>query len=479
MYTLLHVLSEEERHQIHERSLKILRETGVRVDSQRGRSILAQAGAAVNHKTGIVSFPRTLVEQALQAAPKQFCLGGRRPDWSLPMNAEECTLIVDSQAVFVIDPASQLRRPPTYEDWLKVTHLTDALDDFGAYWCVVQLGLVGKSIERYITYWRNIFSNFSKHVQESTDNPGQTRWMMEVLQVIFGNRETIQRVKPLSFLLCPLSPLALEETYTDAYLETIGWDIPVAVMPMPLMGTTAPGTLIATLILANCEVLSALCLVQAAAPGTPFIYAATPGVTDPRSGRYGSGEVENGLLGAAITEMGRYYGLPVQASTGGTDHHIPGIQAGYERGINWTLPVLSWPDLLVGPGLLGGSMILSLEQLVIDIEIFRRCKRLAYGIGSAENQWLDDVIAAVGPGGNFLNQRSTREALRSGEWYISKLGVHSTFEGWVAAGRPTLLEDAHREIDRILSAYQPLPLDEAVERELDSIQKRAAELSPG
>ncbi|NIN65203.1 MAG: [trimethylamine--corrinoid protein] Co-methyltransferase, partial [Anaerolineae bacterium] len=73
--------------------------------------------------------------------------------------------------------------------------------------------------------------------------------------------------------------------------------------------------------------------------------------------------------------MGRFYGLPVEASGMGTDHHVPGIQPGYERALNGMLPMLSWPDILVGPGLLGGSMILSLEQLLIDVEVFRMCKQ--------------------------------------------------------------------------------------------------------
>ena len=139
--------------------------------------------------------------------------------------------------------------------------------------------------------------------------------------------------------------------------------------------------LISELMLANCETLAMLCLVQSAAPGTPFIYAAIPVVADMRTGRYGSGEVENSLFGAAVTEMARFYQLPVEASAGGSDHSIPGIQSAYERALNFSLPILAKPDLLVAPGLLGGSTIFSPEQLMIDLEVIRRCKRLSQGIG--------------------------------------------------------------------------------------------------
>jgi trimethylamine--corrinoid protein Co-methyltransferase len=291
--------------------------------------------------------------------------------------------------------------------------------------------------------------------------------------VIFGDKEAIRRKHPLSFLLCPQSPLVIEGPFTDAYLALLGWDIPVAAMPMPLMGATAPGSLISTVILGNCDVLAMLCLIQAAAPGTPFIYAPALAVMDPRSGRYTAGAIENGLLGSAAVEMARYYGLPAEGTGGGTDHYVPGIQPGYERALGVMLPVLSWPDILVGPGLLGGSMVLSLEQLLIDVEIFRMARRAYQGVATDGDKWLENVIESVGPGGHFLEEYSTVAGIRGGEWYVSKFGLHDTYERWVQDGRPTLLEEAREKVTHILATHEPLPLDEDIERELDRIQERA------
>lgn len=472
MKTVVKILSENEQDLVHEQTLKLLAETGLRVDTSRGRQILREAGAIVDESTRRVLFPRNLVEASLQSAPKEFVLGGRRPGWSLALNAGQCTLQADGGAIYTIDSVTGERRPATPEDWLIATLLTDALDDFGVYWSVVEPGL-GDTPGEVVAYWRKVFRNFSKHVQDSTANEKQSCWMLEVLQTIFGDKDTIRRSLPLSFLLCPHSPLVIEETYTNAYLETIGWGIPVAVMPMPLMGATGPGSLISTLLLSNCETLAVLCLVQAAAPGTPFIYAGVPAIANPHSGRFGGGEVEHALLSAAVTEMARYYRLPVEASAGGSDHHIPSIQAGYEGALNWTLPALAWPDILVGPGSLGGSMIFSPEQLLIDVEIFRRCKRLRRGIECSEDKWLENVIAKVGPAGNFLSLPSTRDGLRAGELYLSKLGVHKPYEGWQAAGKPDLLEEVRLNITKILTTHRPLPFDEAVESELDQIESHA------
>jgi trimethylamine--corrinoid protein Co-methyltransferase len=475
MRTLLQVLSEDERDQVHERTLRILAETGARVDTAKGRHFLKEAGAEVDEGSHIVRFPRTLVEECLHLAPKEFILGARRPGWDLQMNGGDCTMLIDGEAMFVLDRETRERRPATYADWLETTRLIDALDEIGLYWSMVELpdSGDGRTMSDQIKYWRHLFRNFSKHVQDGLATPEQAPWLLEVLQVVFGDKETIRRTHPLSFLLCPQSPLIVDGPYTDAYLALLGWDIPVGIMPMPLMGGTAPASLISLTILGNCEVLAMLCLLQAAAPGTPIIYAPALAIINPRTGRYAGGAIESALTGAASTEMARFYGLPVEASGLGTDHHVPSIQAGYERGMGGFLPALSWPDILVGPGLLGGSMILSQEQLLIDVEMFRMYKRARRGIVTDEEKWLDDVIQQVGPGGNFLGQRSTRSGMRSGEWYVGKLGVHDAFEAWDAAGRPTLLAEINEEIDRILATHRPLPLGEDVEEELLRIEKNA------
>jgi trimethylamine--corrinoid protein Co-methyltransferase len=472
MRAQIQVLSVDECAEIHDRSLKVLSKKGVRVESETARKILKKAGAEVDENSRQVCFPRSLVEEALYLTPTKFKLGGRRPGWNLSMNSGQCKLVADGAAVSVLDYVTGETHPGTFEDWLKATHLIDSIDEIGVYWNMVEGGLAYESTGDFIAYYRNTFKNCSKHIQDSVDSPQKANLLMEILQIIFGDQKTIASIHPFSYLLCPMSPLVIDETYTNAYLETVGWNIPVAIMPMPLMGMTSPASLISTVLQGNCEVLAMLCLVQAAAPGTPCIYAPVAQSIEPRTWRYTGGAIENSLLGAAVTELGQSYGLPVEASTGGTDQYFPGVQANYERAINWTLPTMAYPDLLVGPGLFGGSTIFCLEQMIIDVEIFRRCERLYEGISTDTEKWLDDNIASLGPGNNYLNQKSTLMALREGRWYTSEMGFHDTYEKWIAAGQPDIIEEIHEKTEAILKNYQPLPMDPLVEAELVQMEKR-------
>jgi trimethylamine--corrinoid protein Co-methyltransferase len=402
-------------------------------------------------------------------------LGGRRPGWGLPLDGRDTRLVADGEATWTWDAAAAARRPTTHEDWVTATCLLDAIEDVGVYWRMAEAGLQGPGPTDAIRHWREAFGMFSRHVQDEAATALEARWLLEVLAVVAGDRAAVAARRPFSFLVCPHSPLVIESSHTDAWLATVGWGIPVAIMPMPLMGLTAPAGLAATIVDGNAETLAMLCLVQAADPGTPVIYAPAFAVMEPHSGRFGGGAPEHALLGAAATEMARYYGLPAEASTGATDHHVPGIQAAYERAINWTLPVLAAPDLLVGPGCLGGSTILSLEQLLIDVELFRRCRRLLAGIGDPAAEGTSRLLAALEPGATFEASSLTRDALRAGEWHIASLGVQAAFEHWDEGGRRDLLDQARERMAALLAARRPLPLDEDQERELDRIERAARE----
>jgi trimethylamine--corrinoid protein Co-methyltransferase len=472
MKALFQVLSQDERAAVHERTLHVLATVGMRVDTAEGRRILAEAGAHVDEETRVARFPEALVEEALRLAPKQFSLGARRPDWALPLNAGESTLVMDGEGTMVLDRATGEPRPSTHADWLEATRLIDAIDDIGVYWAMVEGAVQGATQADWVDYNIEVTRAFSKHIQDSFADPAGAPWVLEVLNVVFGGREEVRRRHPYSFLITPVSPLVIEKNYTESWLALRGWDIPVAVMPMPMMGSTAPGSLLATTLLANCETLGVLCLVQAAEPGTPFVYAPVAAAMEPRSGRY-AGCAALAALSAAGTEMARLYGLPAMGSGCGTDQFLPDAQAGYEKALDALVGDLAWPDLMVGPGGLGGSMIIGLEQTVIDVEIFRMCRKAHEGIVVEDDRWLVDVLAKVGPGGSFIGEPSTRANLRGGEWFLPGLGTHGSHQAWLAAGRPELLEEARAKVDDLLAGHAALPLPDEVERELERLRKRA------
>jgi trimethylamine:corrinoid methyltransferase-like protein len=121
-------------------------------------------------------------------------------------------------------------------------------------------------------------------------------------------------------------------------------------------------------------------------------------------------------------------------------------------------------------------MFLSLEQLMIDVEIFRRSSRLSSGINTHVKEWLEVDLAAVGHGGNFLSRRSTLDALRDGEEvYMTDYDASDSYETWSAPGKPTFVDELKEQVQKIIKTHEPLPFPEDIECELEKIEQRARE----
>jgi trimethylamine--corrinoid protein Co-methyltransferase len=473
METRIQVLSDDERAQVHERTLAVLERVGVRCDTDEGRRILAEAGARVDDETRMVRLPPELVERSLAAAGRRFALGGRRPGFRFALNEGGHTLLADGGATSVHDFATGRRRPPTHDDWLAATRILDALDEVGLYWCPTEYAPDYEEPAGFVRYFTSVFSTFSKHVQDSFGTPELAPWLKEILDIVFGGRERVRELAPLSFLITPASPLTIERDYTDTWLALADYGLPVAIMPMPLQGATAPGSRLATLLTANCETIATLCLVQCAAPGTPVIYAPVNATMDPRTGLYAGGAIEHAALCVAGTEMARFYGLPAESSGFCTQTYAPDLQTAWEKANGGLLVTLSDPDILVGPGLLGGATVLSLEQIVLDVEEWRLACQARSGVPVRDELWLDEVLERVGPGGSFLGERSTRVNARAGEWRLSDFGLYGGHDAWRAAGSPSTLDYAHRKVTEILDAQRSLPFDDDTAAALAAVQKRA------
>ena len=480
MRTLYRVLSDEERHRVHEESLDILENTGVRVETPLGREILAGAGADVADGNKLVKLPKALVESSLKSICRDFTLSARRPGADLVftdgiLNGGDSVLLPDGTCPLVLDSNTGERRAATYEDWKAATRLSDSLDEIGMYWEAVDVSELIVGMGGFADHVCRVHRNFSKHVNDGIARTERIPWYLEIIQTIFGSKEDIRTKHPISQGLYPQSPLTIDKVYTETYLGLQGWNIPVHIMPMPLMGATAPGTTISTVVQGNCEVLAMICLLQANEPGLPIIYAPALAVMNPRTALLSDGSMECSLMSAAATEMARYYGLPAEASHGGTDAHVLDLQAGYESGAMQLASHLAWPDIVVGPGMLDGSLVSSLEQMYLNVEIFRLAKRAHRGIDTSSEKWVMDEIKRVGPGGNYLSELTTVKSIRNGEWYLSKLGTHMGFEQWTTAENKDVLSEIREKVDGILKAYEPLPLGEDVEKELEKICRKARE----
>lgn len=468
------ILSEDERQRVHDESIKILEEVGVKFLSDRALEIMNDNGAKIDGDSKIARIPAEMVEQALKTAPKSFTLGGRTPEFDAPLPSPSSGYVLDMGGVFTRDFQTGERRYATLQDNADAMRVFEQMKHASVVW---PHSIAEDSGSHAAAMRLNIscLTNTSLHVQDELGEPAEVPYIIEILSTILGGEDAVRERKLFSVCYCTLAPLVHEGEMCDAYLDLIEFEAPILLFPMVCPGSTGPCSLYSSIAQGNAEALSSLVLFQMARPGTPLIYGDASGSTEFSSGGFLEGSPEMVLQTAARGEMARFYGLPNTQAGCLSDAKEPGAQAVLEKMLT-TLPlVLSGVDMVQGPGALETSGLLCLEQIVVDDEIAGVCKRIRDGVDVNESKNYFSDIQEVGPGGHFLMQDNTLEACRSDEFHPVQLCDRNTFERWTELGRPDMYSKARERVEEILAAPLPNPLPDDVIGKLEDVMRRANE----
>lgn len=465
-------LSIDEIKKIHRESIKILEGIGVKFCSKKALELLEENGAKIDWDKQVAYINEDMVNKALDNAPSTFTLGARNPEFDFQMPSSFSGYTLDGCGVNIQDFKTGKRREGVTKDIIDSLRVFEEMDLGTIVWPPIVANDMPINSAEVRAFLISLMTT-SKHVQNELHHPKEVPYLIEALRAILGSDEKIKERKIVSVTYCPVAPLVHDEQMLDAYIELTKYHIPILTYPMPACGTTGPASLYSNIALANAEGLSCLVIFQAANPGTPIIYGDASGTINFSSGTFLEGAPEMVLQTGAICDIARYYNLPNTAAGCLSDSKISNAQAVLEKMIT-TLPlVLSGVDVVQGMGLVEGSMLLSLEQIVVDNEIAHLCKRLKDGIQvSKDKDYFEDILR-VGPGGHFLKRKNTRKASRSNEFYIPELIDRNTYDTWLELGRPDLYSNARKRVEKILNSEQRCPLQTDTQKVLNEIMEKA------
>jgi trimethylamine--corrinoid protein Co-methyltransferase len=466
------ILTEDEQHRIHNMSIRILEEVGIRFHGDRAPKVLRENGIKFNTEDKIAKIPREFVQQALTTAPKSFVMGARNSAYNLPLPAPFTRYGIDGTAAFALDFHTGEKRYGTSKDIENALRIFQHMDMGVMAWAPTCAADIPANI-RALYEFLNMARICSKHGEHELHTVKQVPYLVEGLIAIMGSEEALYSSNAYSLIYCPVAPLTHDGQMLDAYLELGEFGLPVMSMPMPVNGTTGPASLYSNIAMANAEMLSSMVIFQLAHPGRPIIFSSSTATVDFRSGAYLAGVPEMGLQTAALVDMGKYYGFPSSGAGFTSDAKQAGPEAVIEKLITTLPPVLAGADILVGFGAIESDQLLILEQIVVDNEIAHLIQRLAEGVDcSADKDYFED-IARVGPGGHFLGTKNTRKAARSPEFYTSQLIDHHAYEAWVNLGKPSMYSKAREMVEDLLSQPMVDPLPDETSEKLDQILRKA------
>jgi len=468
------VLGASDLERIHEATLLVLEETGVRFPSQKALGILQKNGCGVDRATQIAKLPRAIVMEAVALVPKGYVLAGREPACDLLIDGRHCYLSNDASGVFVFDHETGEKRPSTKADAATSARFVDALPDISFYWGPAVTSRDVPPATRSLHDAEAVLTNTSKHFQTVTtvgENPA--RYLVEMAAAIAGGSDALRRRPLLSFMQCAVDPLGHDGPSLEANLVAAEHGLASGFMPMPLAAGTGPATLAGNLVVQNAAALSGIVLLQLANPGVPAFFAGAPSVIDLKTGGYTGGSPEDYLLAAASTQLAHFYGVPMAMGTMATGAKEPGWQAAIDDAFSTFASVMTCADMMNGAGLLNGSKILSYPHMVMETEIYSIVQKMAGGIVVDDDTLALDLIKRVGPNGMYLGEKHTRQHMNA--IWLPRIWDRSPYDVWVREGRRGALERATEIADDILASYEPEPLPGDVVAELRAIVARADE----
>jgi trimethylamine--corrinoid protein Co-methyltransferase len=446
---------------LKEGTLRLLDEVGVHFPSLRALEILDGHGARVDWDKEIVRIPPDLVQKAMSTAPRSFVLGGREERFDLVLDGSCSYLATDGTGVHMVDVQTREIRPSRKEDVALMARVCDALPLVGFFWPPVSAQDCG--ITAPLHQCHAGLTNTLKHVRGGmTVLPQFAPYVVEMATVVAGSEEVRRQRPPICANFCTIAPLAQDGHSIDVALAYAEAGIPISFMAMPTMGSTAPATPLGALVVGDAEVISAMVLIQLAYPGAPVFHSILTSLMDPRTGGY-IGEVPVPVTMMAV-QLAHAWNVP-SLGGGGLASDAPDIgwQSGMEAGLGAAMIPLSGGEICGFLGLVGGSMILYPEQIILDYEICQNAYDLLHGFEFDEADMALEVIAAVGPHSHFLRQKHTRKHIR--DFRLSRLLRQKASDGNWREPREVALE----EFKRLAETHHPRPLSKEVLSELDHI----------
>jgi trimethylamine--corrinoid protein Co-methyltransferase len=462
----IELLSQEALDSIHSTSMRILSEVGIEFPDSEAVEIFKNHGCKTDGFR--VYLEETIVLDAISQAPSQFRIHARDPEKDVIIGDGKVTFAPGYGAPFVMDEVKG-SRSATLEDFDTAAKLAHALpnQDLSGYLLVQPDDVPASASHLYML--RSLMLHSSKPFMGSPEGVPAANQTLQMSAILLG--KSIQQIQEKPILLAlvnTLSPLGFSVENVGALREYARNKQPIMVAAAAMAGSTAPITLAGLLAQQNAEILSGLTLAQLIQPGLPVIYGATSTNMDMKTGGMAIGSPELSLIVAAVSQLGKRYGLPARSGGCLTDANSVDARAGMESSFSMLTAGLSGIDFVLhAGGILSSFLMFSFEKFVLDDEVCGMVRRFLRGIQTDEDSLSFEVISNVGPGGNYLMEDQTFERCHTEFWQptlFDRLGLPD----WLKTDREEALELAKRRCQELLDTYQIPEIDDQIRMELDA-----------
>ncbi len=441
------LLTQEQVERIHDASLELLEDVGLKVRYEPARELFKKNGCVVEEER--VKFPRAVVEKFRKMVPPTFTFHGRDPKFDKTIPQDSPVIVTASSAPDIIDPVTGVERRAESKDIARIAHLINELPGYDIF-SISTLADDAPADQFTISRLYPSIKYCLKPIRVTTTDHKDTLAVMEMAYMVAGGKDAYKEHPFLTHHYCPVvSPLTMDNLSTENVMFFAGEGLPVYPTIVPNAGLTSPMSMAGTLAQGNAEFLSALVLMQMVKEGTPTIYATLATVADMRSGAYTSGAIECGMLHMAFAQMARFYNVPAGGYVGLTNAKVNDAQSGYETGMSGIAGLLGGMDMFNIGGLIDALKTFDFAKAVIDDEMAQMMKRLKRGVSFAEEDLALNLIKEVGPGGSFIVAKHTMSRMKT-EAVMTKMADRDARTAWVKKGSMDIQARAMKKVKEVM-----------------------------
>jgi trimethylamine--corrinoid protein Co-methyltransferase len=452
---------------MHEASLEILESLGVRLDLEDAVSMLQKAGARVKDGN-VVLVPSALVEKALATAPKQVTLYDRQGNPAMPVGGYKCFYGPGSDCLNIIDHRTSARRSPVMRDVEDGVRLCDSLENIDFVMSMMLPSDVDKTLaDRF--QMEAMLSFTTKPVIFVTYEMSGCRDAVQMAETVAGGSDALRKKPMIACYINAVSGVHHNKDALQKLLFLASKNLPALYIPASTAAITSPVTPAGSVAMDYAGVLAGLVLSQLKSEGTPVIVTGMPpgGTFDMRTLVTSYCEPERTITQA----MSHFYGLPMFSIAGASESKAVDQQAAAEAALSLVVETLAGGNIIHDLGYLESGLTFSLVQLAICDEIVSWIKGFIKKFEVNDDTLALDVMAKVGPDGQFLNTEHTLNYYKD-RWYPS-LFERGNYQSWIEKGEKVLAERAADRIEHLLAVHQLEPLPDKIKRRLIEIVQDA------
>ena len=450
-------LDEADLVKIYRAALEVLATIGMGTPTPELLEIALPKGCQLD-ANGRLLFPTALVEDLIDIACKEFTHYAPNPAYDLQIGGRHVNFRTNGTAPGVLDFATRKVRRATILDVYDFARLGDQLEHIHGF---TQTVLAAELCEDPFVHDMNVLyallSGSQKPLAMDVLPATNVDHLVRMLDLYLGEEGAFVRRPFVLFEGCPVvSPLRWGADNLAVMVRCAQLGLPYDIAVAPQAGATAPAALAGALVQVFAETLASLAVVNLINPGNAFMMGHWPFISDLRTGAFTGGSGEQALVGAAVTQLCNYLGLPSSTAACMSDSKLPDGQAGYEKGITATLVAHAGCNYIAESfGMLGSLMACSYEAMVLDNDMVGNVMRTLRGIEvDDETLSIEEIRKTVFGAGHYLGSAATLARMET-EYLYPTLADRQSYGAWEQQGSHDAFESAHQRARKLLSGHYP------------------------